>query len=158
MNPCFLDTCAVIDLMAGRQTAQDALVNFDHLLISYVVLGELLLGCKRSPNPETEFSNLRKLLLNNTWVGADIPTSVATHVWPRSWRPVANVFRKTISGSRLFVCDAIFRWCRATRISRGCQDCNGPSIDRSRISIVTKSARGSVFLRTPNPRTSPRPN
>ena len=77
MRPCFLDTFAVIDLMAGRQAAQDALVNFDHLLISYVVLGELLLGCKRSPDPETEFSSLRKLLLNNTWVGADIPTSVA---------------------------------------------------------------------------------
>jgi tRNA(fMet)-specific endonuclease VapC len=77
MKPCFLDTCAVIDLMAGRQAARDALANFDHLLIGYVVLGELLLGCKRSPDPETEFSNLRKLLLNNTWIGADIPTSVA---------------------------------------------------------------------------------
>jgi tRNA(fMet)-specific endonuclease VapC len=62
--------------MAGRRAAEAALTEFDHLLISYVVLGELLLGCKRSSDPETEFSNLRKLLLNNTWVGADIPTSV----------------------------------------------------------------------------------
>lgn len=77
MKPCFLDTCAVIDLMAGRQAAEDALADFDHLLISYVVLGELLLGCRRSPDPEAEFSNLRRLLLNNTWVGADIPTCVA---------------------------------------------------------------------------------
>lgn len=36
MKPCFLDTCAVIDLMAGRQAALDALADFDHLLVSYV--------------------------------------------------------------------------------------------------------------------------
>src|SRR5438105_15074646 len=76
MKPCFLDTCAVIDLMVGRRAAEVALADFDHLLISYVVLGELLLGCRRSSDPEAEFSNLRKLLLNNTWVGADIATSV----------------------------------------------------------------------------------
>jgi tRNA(fMet)-specific endonuclease VapC len=63
--------------MAGRQPAQEALADVDHLFISYIVLGELLLGCRRSSDPEAEFSKLGRLLLNNTWVGPDIATCVA---------------------------------------------------------------------------------
>jgi tRNA(fMet)-specific endonuclease VapC len=54
MKPCFLDTCAVIQILAGGQAPIDALENYDDVLISHVVLGELMFGCHRSPDPDRE--------------------------------------------------------------------------------------------------------
>jgi tRNA(fMet)-specific endonuclease VapC len=54
MKPCFLDTCAVIHILKGSQAAVDALDDFDDVLISHVVLGELIFGCHRSPDPNRE--------------------------------------------------------------------------------------------------------
>lgn len=58
MKPCFLDTCAVIDILAGRQEPVDALAEYDDVLISHVVLGELIFGCHRSRHPERELARI----------------------------------------------------------------------------------------------------
>src|SRR5450432_1894201 len=58
MKPCFLDTCAVIDILAGRQAPVDALEDYDDVLISHVVLGELIFGCHRSRHPERELARI----------------------------------------------------------------------------------------------------
>lgn len=55
MKPCFLDTCAVIQILAGSQAPVDALEDYDDVLNSHVVLGELIFGCHRSLNPEREW-------------------------------------------------------------------------------------------------------
>lgn len=62
MTPCFLDTCAVIDILAGRQAPIDAIEAFDEVLISHVVLGELIFGCHRSRNPEREMERIGEWL------------------------------------------------------------------------------------------------
>jgi tRNA(fMet)-specific endonuclease VapC len=58
MKPCFLDTCAVIDILAGRQEPVDALAEYDDVLVSHVVLGELIFGCHRSRHPERELARI----------------------------------------------------------------------------------------------------
>ncbi len=62
MKPCFLDTCAVIDILADRQAPIDALEEYDDVLISHVVLGELIFGCHRSRHPERELARLAEWL------------------------------------------------------------------------------------------------
>jgi tRNA(fMet)-specific endonuclease VapC len=39
-------------------------------------MGELLLGCGRSPDPKAEFARVQKILLNNTFVGTNMGTCV----------------------------------------------------------------------------------
>lgn len=58
MTPCFLETCAVIDILAGRQAPIDAIEPFDDVLISHVVLGELIFGCHRSRSPGRELARI----------------------------------------------------------------------------------------------------
>jgi predicted nucleic acid-binding protein len=52
MIDCSLDTCVVIDLIKGRKSAEKVVSRFAHLSISYVVLGELLLGGHKASNPQ----------------------------------------------------------------------------------------------------------
>src|SRR5450631_2543700 len=58
MKSCFLDTCAVIDILAGRQEPVEALAEYDDVLVSHVVLGELIFGCHRSRHPERELARI----------------------------------------------------------------------------------------------------
>jgi predicted nucleic acid-binding protein len=58
MKPCFLDTCAVIQILSGDQAPVDAIEDYDEVLISHVVLGELIFGCHRSANPEREHARI----------------------------------------------------------------------------------------------------
>ena len=58
MKSCFLDTCAVIHILAGNQAPIDALEEYDDLLISHVVLGELIFGCHRSLDPDRELARI----------------------------------------------------------------------------------------------------
>ena len=58
MKSCFLDTCTVIDVLAGNEAPVEALKDFDDVMISHVVFGELLFGCHRSRNPERELARL----------------------------------------------------------------------------------------------------
>ena len=62
MTSCFLDTCAVIDILAGRQASIDAIEAFDDVLISHVVLSELTFGCHRSRNPKRELARIAEWL------------------------------------------------------------------------------------------------
>lgn len=59
MKSCFLDTCAVIDTLAGREVILHAINRFDDVLISHVVLGELIFGCHRSRDPQRELDRLQ---------------------------------------------------------------------------------------------------
>ncbi len=54
MKSCFLDTCAVVQTLSEKEPVAEELKRFDKLLISHVVLGELIFGCRRSDNPEQE--------------------------------------------------------------------------------------------------------
>ncbi len=62
MKSCFLDTCAVIDILAGRQAPVDALEDFEDVLICHVVFGELIFGCHRSANPKRELARIMEWL------------------------------------------------------------------------------------------------
>lgn len=62
MKACFLDTCAAIDILAGREPAREALREFDDALMSHVVLGELFVGCRRSQNPARGIAQLQAWL------------------------------------------------------------------------------------------------
>jgi predicted nucleic acid-binding protein len=91
MKPCFLDTCAVIDILAGRQAPVDAIEDFDDVLISHVVFAELLFGCRRSPRPERELARLMEWLpavsiITATPLTAEIYAALATDLEKRGIR------------------------------------------------------------------------
>jgi tRNA(fMet)-specific endonuclease VapC len=58
MKPCFLDTCAVLHVLQDHKSALQAISGYKGILISHVVLGELIFGCRRSEHPERERSRI----------------------------------------------------------------------------------------------------
>jgi len=64
MKACFLDTCAVIHNLGGSRAITDILEDYDDVLISHVVVGELIFGCNRSADPPRERARLDGWLLS----------------------------------------------------------------------------------------------
>lgn len=62
MKACFLDSCAAIDILAGRKPVRLAVEGYDDALMSHIVLGELFVGCRRSQSPERGIAQLRAWL------------------------------------------------------------------------------------------------
>lgn len=70
MRSCFLDTCAVIDLLDRSEKVVSAAAGYDNVLISHVVFGELMFGCHCSRNPKAEVARVLAGLLRVSVVPA----------------------------------------------------------------------------------------
>jgi tRNA(fMet)-specific endonuclease VapC len=75
MKPCFLDTCAVTGILAGHQEPVDAITGYDDVLVSHVVLGELIFGCRCSRHPERELARITTWLPTVSVITATPDTS-----------------------------------------------------------------------------------
>jgi len=75
MKPCFLDTCAVLHVLEDRESARTVISGHSGVLISHVVLGELLFGCRRSAYPERERSRISAWLSSISVINATRETS-----------------------------------------------------------------------------------
>ncbi len=72
---CFLDTCAVLDLMRRYPPAQVAVEPFDRFLTAFTVIGELIHGAYSSRNSAREVARIEAWLSRARIIGGNSDTA-----------------------------------------------------------------------------------
>lgn len=62
MNPCFLDTSAVLDLIRNRPAARMATEPYEEQFLPFIVLGELVSGAYQTRDPEAELTRFEEFI------------------------------------------------------------------------------------------------